>query len=128
MCRQLSAVAIPETVQHDDLHDGQVFVRDGRYLFFDWGDIVDPIEHGPKLGQLRALRLVVTEVKATAALKATGSTSASPSPEMFRVFPRTTVFVQDLRLPGMLFGKILRPSRFWSAPHCSRWANPRTRY
>ena len=38
MCRQLSTVAIPETVQHDDLHDGQVFVREGRYLFFDWGD------------------------------------------------------------------------------------------
>jgi hypothetical protein len=38
MCQQLSTVAIPETVQHDDLHDGQVFVRDGRYLFFDWGD------------------------------------------------------------------------------------------
>jgi hypothetical protein len=29
---------LPETIQHDDLHDGQVFVRDGRYLFFDWGD------------------------------------------------------------------------------------------
>jgi len=29
---------VPETIQHDDLHDGQVFVRDGRYLFFDWGD------------------------------------------------------------------------------------------
>lgn len=38
MCRQLSTVAIPETVQHDDLHDAQVFVREGRYLFFDWGD------------------------------------------------------------------------------------------
>ena len=38
MCRQLSTVAIPETVQHDDLHDAQVFVRDGRYVFFDWGD------------------------------------------------------------------------------------------
>jgi hypothetical protein len=38
MCRQLSTVAIPETVQHDDLHDAQVFVRGGRYLFFDWGD------------------------------------------------------------------------------------------
>ena len=38
MCRHLSTVAIPETVQHDDLHDAQVFVREGRYLFFDWGD------------------------------------------------------------------------------------------
>ena len=38
MCRRLAEVGIPETVQHDDLHDGQVFVRDGGYLFFDWGD------------------------------------------------------------------------------------------
>lgn len=38
MCRELAAVGIPETIQHDDLHDGQVFVRDGRYRFLDWGD------------------------------------------------------------------------------------------
>src|SRR5206468_4286336 len=25
------SAAIPDTIQHDDLHDGQVFVRDGRY-------------------------------------------------------------------------------------------------
>jgi hypothetical protein len=34
----LAAFGIPETVQHDDLHDGNVFVRDGKYLVFDWGD------------------------------------------------------------------------------------------
>ena len=33
---QLSVV--PETIQHDDLHDGQVFVKDGRYRVLDWGD------------------------------------------------------------------------------------------
>ena len=38
MCRELEAYGIPETIQHDDLHDGQIFLRDGRYLFFDWGD------------------------------------------------------------------------------------------
>ncbi len=38
MCEQLEALGIPETIQHDDLHDANVFVRDGRYLFFDWGD------------------------------------------------------------------------------------------
>ena len=38
MCRQLAAYGIPETIQHDDLHDGNVFVRDGRYVVFDWGD------------------------------------------------------------------------------------------
>jgi hypothetical protein len=37
-CRELEAYALPATIQHDDLHDGQVFVRDNRYLFFDWGD------------------------------------------------------------------------------------------
>ena len=38
MCRELATYGIPETIQHDDLHDGQVFLHDGRYLFFDWGD------------------------------------------------------------------------------------------
>jgi hypothetical protein len=38
MCRELAAYRIPETIQHDDLHDGQVFLDDGRYRFFDWGD------------------------------------------------------------------------------------------
>ena len=37
-CAELAALGIPETIQHDDLHDGQVFVRGDRYLFFDWGD------------------------------------------------------------------------------------------
>ena len=38
MCSDLAAVGIPETLQHDDFHDGQVFIRDGRYFFLDWGD------------------------------------------------------------------------------------------
>jgi hypothetical protein len=38
LCAQLVSYGIPETIQHDDLHDGQVFVREGRYLLMDWGD------------------------------------------------------------------------------------------
>ncbi|HSL65820.1 MAG TPA: hypothetical protein VK874_14300 [Gaiellaceae bacterium] len=38
--RRLAAFGIPDTIQHDDLHDAQVFVRDGRYLLTDWGDAV----------------------------------------------------------------------------------------
>jgi hypothetical protein len=38
LCEALAAFGIPETVQHDDLHDGNVFVRDLHYLVFDWGD------------------------------------------------------------------------------------------
>lgn len=38
LCEELARYGVPETIQHDDFHDGQVFVRDGRYLFLDWGD------------------------------------------------------------------------------------------
>lgn len=37
-CERLAAVGLPETIQHDDLNDGNVFVREGHYLPFDWGD------------------------------------------------------------------------------------------
>jgi hypothetical protein len=38
MCEELSAYAIPETIQHNDLNDGQVFVRDDSYLIADWAE------------------------------------------------------------------------------------------
>ncbi|WP_341928078.1 hypothetical protein [Nocardioides psychrotolerans] len=36
----LAAYGIRDTLQHDDLHDGQVFVADGRHWVMDWGDAV----------------------------------------------------------------------------------------
>ena len=38
LCHRLAASAVPPSVQHDDLHDANVFVADGRHRFFDWGD------------------------------------------------------------------------------------------
>lgn len=38
LCEELAAYGIKDSVQHDDLHDGQVFVRDGRHWVLDWGD------------------------------------------------------------------------------------------
>jgi hypothetical protein len=38
MCRELAAFDVPETIQHDDLNDGQVFVRDGVTRLLDWAD------------------------------------------------------------------------------------------
>jgi hypothetical protein len=38
LCDELATHGIAETIQHDDLHDGQVFVKDGRHLLMDWGD------------------------------------------------------------------------------------------
>jgi aminoglycoside phosphotransferase (APT) family kinase protein len=40
MAEELAAYGVTETLQHDDLHDGQVFVRDGRQFILDWGDAV----------------------------------------------------------------------------------------
>lgn len=34
----LAALGIEDTLQHDDLHHGNVLVRDGRAVVFDWGD------------------------------------------------------------------------------------------
>jgi Phosphotransferase enzyme family len=38
LCQELEAFALPDSIQHDDLHDANVFVRDGRVRIFDWGD------------------------------------------------------------------------------------------
>ena len=38
LVEELEAFGIPATIQHDDLHDGQVFVRDGDVRILDWGD------------------------------------------------------------------------------------------
>jgi hypothetical protein len=38
MCEELESYGVPDSIQHDDLHDAQVFVRDGTYRLLDWGD------------------------------------------------------------------------------------------
>jgi hypothetical protein len=35
---ELSASAVPETINNDDFTNGSVFVKDGAYRFLDWGD------------------------------------------------------------------------------------------
>jgi hypothetical protein len=38
LCEELAARGVPETIQHDDLHQFNVYVRDGRPRILDWGD------------------------------------------------------------------------------------------
>ena len=38
MARELGSHAVPETLQHDDLHDGNVLVSERGHVIFDWGD------------------------------------------------------------------------------------------
>ena len=38
LCAELAARGVPETIQHDDLHQFNVYVRDGRARILDWGD------------------------------------------------------------------------------------------
>jgi hypothetical protein len=40
MAAELASYGVTETLQHDDLHDGQVFVDGDRQLILDWGDAV----------------------------------------------------------------------------------------
>jgi hypothetical protein len=54
-CAALTALGIPETLQHDDLHDGNAFVRDGRPVLFDWGDAVVSYPFHTLVVTLRAL-------------------------------------------------------------------------
>jgi hypothetical protein len=41
-CAELADAGVPDSLDHADLHDGQIFApgADGRYRFFDWGDSV----------------------------------------------------------------------------------------
>ena len=38
ICAELTAVGIPESLNHGDFHDGNVLLKNGRITFFDWGD------------------------------------------------------------------------------------------
>jgi phosphotransferase family enzyme len=38
LCAELAGRGVPETIQHDDLHQFNVYVRDGRPRILDWGD------------------------------------------------------------------------------------------
>jgi phosphotransferase family enzyme len=39
MCEKLASFGIPETIHHDDFHDGNIFVQDdGRIILTDWGE------------------------------------------------------------------------------------------
>jgi hypothetical protein len=38
MCVELASLGIPATLHHDDFHDGNLFLHDGRIRFTDWGE------------------------------------------------------------------------------------------
>lgn len=38
LCGRLTALGVPQTLRHDDINDGNAFLRDNRYVFFDWGE------------------------------------------------------------------------------------------
>ncbi len=38
MCAELASYHIPESLEHDDLHTGNVLANGESYVFFDWGD------------------------------------------------------------------------------------------
>ena len=57
----LDALGLPDSIQHDDLHDANVFLRDGEYRIIDWGDssIAQPLLSSSVMLQFVAWRLDV---------------------------------------------------------------------
>lgn len=62
-CTELAASPIGPTLQHDDLHDNNVFAYHDRFAFFDWGDSVVSHPFGTLLVTLR-VAAAKAEVKA----------------------------------------------------------------
>ncbi|GAB3950327.1 aminoglycoside phosphotransferase family protein [Micromonospora vulcania] len=62
-CRRLADLGIAATVQHDDLHDGNVFAGPTGYRYFDWGDASVAHPFGTLLVTLRSIRYA-TELSA----------------------------------------------------------------
>ena len=38
LCEQLASAGLPETLTHEEVHDGNVLVNGDRYIFIDWSD------------------------------------------------------------------------------------------
>ncbi|MCW2502585.1 MAG: hypothetical protein JWO79_869 [Actinomycetia bacterium] len=55
-CEELDAIAIPASIQHDDLHDANILVDGPAYRFFDWGDACVGHPFGVLLIALRVAR------------------------------------------------------------------------
>ena len=60
LCRALAAGPVPATLQHDDVHDANVFVVGNGHRFFDWGDA--SVSH-PFLSLLVALRMATSALE-----------------------------------------------------------------
>jgi hypothetical protein len=56
-CQKLAEGPVPVTLQHDDLHDANVFVAGNGHRFFDWGD--SSVSH-PFLSLLMPLRMATS--------------------------------------------------------------------
>jgi len=38
LCAELADCGVPESLNHGDFHDGNIFIRDEQIVFVDWGD------------------------------------------------------------------------------------------
>ncbi|MFD3537522.1 aminoglycoside phosphotransferase family protein [Streptomyces sp. NPDC058664] len=57
LCAELDAYGLPDSLDHCDLHDGQILApAPGRFTFFDWGDACVAHPFGSLLVPVRAVR------------------------------------------------------------------------
>jgi hypothetical protein len=75
MCQELAALGLPETLHHGDLHDGNILVREGRYVVCDWGDSC--IAH-----PFFSLRALLVSVESSLALPESDLLTLDGTPEL----------------------------------------------
>ncbi|MFE5797449.1 aminoglycoside phosphotransferase family protein [Streptomyces sp. NPDC056503] len=57
LCAELDAYGLPDSLDHGDLHDGQILAPSpGRFTFFDWGDACAAHPFGSLLVPVREVR------------------------------------------------------------------------
>ena len=106
-CRELASYQIPDTLHHGDLHDGNIFIKDGRHLFFDWGD--SHITH-----PFFSLRTVMVSIENTF-----GYEENDPR---FDDFARTyLVSWQKFESQERLWDAYQLAKRLWSIPSALEW-------
>lgn len=59
-CEQLAAYGLPETITHEEVHENNVLLGDGRYVFTDWSD--SSVSH-PFLTMLVTIRSIAHWLK-----------------------------------------------------------------
>ena len=107
LCDELAAFDLPASIQHDDLHQWNVFVRGDRVAIYDWGDSSVALPLWSWLKVLRVAREYDVDPEPFRAAYLSGWTEAAPEPQLRAAL--------ELAIPSGLFAYALQIRRQYDA-------------